>query len=223
MQSLNVQQSCFSRARADTERFRHSAKSFWGTEVVGAAAFAAIGFILTPPDASKIGQAAYPGVGIVLGFVLVFGSVFLWNLFRAPYRQRDEARVALQAIPGSPTTPILVEPQLFFSNLFCSDFGYGGEGNFGGLDVSKRYGYVSAIASAESEMTITRIALMLDGQENPAVRWNAREIGPGNYLCSFPVEIAKIVGVGRHEARIVAFASGKSWRSPDFMVEVPSR
>gem|GEM_PF-4380406 len=157
--------------------------------------------------------------------IVILGLVSIWvgATVAAPYRQRNEARAALQAIPGSSTAPILADPQLFFSNLFCNGFGYGGEGNFGGLDSSKWYGDVSALAHAQSKMTITQIALVIDGHELPATRWNTYEVGVGNYLCSFPVEIAQTIGAGRHEANVLAFANGKSWKSPHFLVEVPRR
>lgn len=93
-------ESAFHRAWRDTDKFRRSAKSFWMFEVVGAAMFGIIGaigaFWLTPQSASPFQQNSYPaiggGIGIIVGFITVFALVFVWNLFRAPYRQRNEAR-----------------------------------------------------------------------------------------------------------------------------------
>lgn len=129
----------------------------------------------------------------------------------------------LSAVPGSPTAPILAESQLFFSNLMCHDFAHGGQGNFGGLDSSKKYAYVSSIANAQSEMAITKIALIIDDLEYPAVGWRTLEVGgSGNYLCAFKIEITPTTGLGKHEAKIVAFANGKSWQSPCFDIDIPS-
>ncbi len=55
-----------------------------------------VGWRLTPLDVTPLWQVALPaiggGVGIVLGVGFVYGIVFAWNLLRAPYRQRNEAR-----------------------------------------------------------------------------------------------------------------------------------
>ena len=93
-------EAVFKRAYKETEKFRNSAKSFWSFEIVGAAMLglggAYAGYLLMPAQPSSFQQFAYPGfggtVGIIFGLVIVFVSIFLWNLFRAPYRQRDEAR-----------------------------------------------------------------------------------------------------------------------------------
>jgi hypothetical protein len=99
-------ESKFGRAWRDTENFRQSAKSFWIFEVVGAAMFgiigAASGFWLTPQGANPFQQNLYPaiggGIGIIVGFIIVFALVFVWNLFCAPYRQLNETRLALSTL-----------------------------------------------------------------------------------------------------------------------------
>jgi len=48
--------------------------------------------LLLPEESSKLQNALYPGLGVVVGFAAVFLVAFIWNLFWAPYRQRDEAR-----------------------------------------------------------------------------------------------------------------------------------
>ena len=87
------------RAWKDTEGFRQTTKSFLMVEVVGVAAFGVLGGLvgvwLTPTHATTFQHNLYPAVGAfagaVLGFVLVFGLIYVWNLFRAPYRQRNDA------------------------------------------------------------------------------------------------------------------------------------
>ncbi len=93
-------QSSPKRAWQDTEYFRQSAKSFWGVEVVGATVFGVVGafggFLLTTKDTPSFWQFAYPtiggAIGIISGFVITFFLIYAWYLFRAPYKQRNEAR-----------------------------------------------------------------------------------------------------------------------------------
>jgi hypothetical protein len=98
-----LQQSAFSRAKEDTALFRHSTKSFWLFEIIGVAMFGLgggyLGYDIMPLMATSFDQFIYPSigavVGIILGATIVFGFAYLWNLFRAPYKQRNEARVEL--------------------------------------------------------------------------------------------------------------------------------
>jgi len=87
-------QTSWRRALSDSESFRHSGRFFWGCEVLGAAAFAAIvTYFFLPNDPSRSESAIYPLGGVVIGFAAAYTLIYLWNLFRAPYRQRDEARM----------------------------------------------------------------------------------------------------------------------------------
>jgi hypothetical protein len=88
------------RAWKDTESFRKDSKLwFWGVEVVGSALFGVVGGLLggyyIPPNANVFWQNAYPtigsAIGLIIGFIIVFIGILLWNLFRTPYRQRNEA------------------------------------------------------------------------------------------------------------------------------------
>lgn len=100
----NTHESSWHRASTDAEKFRKDSKLwFWGVEIVGAASFGLIGSLIggniTPSDASKFWQNAYPGIGgaigVISGFLLAFMGIFVWNLFRAPYRQRNEAYIEI--------------------------------------------------------------------------------------------------------------------------------
>ncbi len=55
-----------------------------------------LGVVLTPDTSTKLEQALYPGIGILVGFVLPYLLVLSWYLFRTPYKQRDEARREVQ-------------------------------------------------------------------------------------------------------------------------------
>ena len=101
MEEYTPNQTAYQRASQDTESFRKSGFSYWALEVVGAAVFgvigAFVGYGLTPSGASSLWQFGLPtiggAVGIVVGFGIVFIVIFGWNLYRAPYRQRNEARI----------------------------------------------------------------------------------------------------------------------------------
>lgn len=95
-------ESAWHRANKDTEKFRRNSKwYFWLVEIVGGGAVfgiigGLIGWNLMPPNASTYQQNAYPligaGIGVVIGFALAFVLIFTFNLVRAPYLQRNEAR-----------------------------------------------------------------------------------------------------------------------------------
>lgn len=85
------------RASKDTENFRNSSKWwFWGVDVLGSAALAAIttALIINTLPNWVVGVLTF--VVFVFGMAVIYGLIYLWNLFRAPYQQRNEARTALQ-------------------------------------------------------------------------------------------------------------------------------
>ena len=67
------------------------------------------GFRLTPEAATEGESLIYRtgggALGVVAGLVGVFLLIMAWTFWRAPYRQRDEAR---QAIDDSATSPLVV-------------------------------------------------------------------------------------------------------------------
>ena len=94
-----LKESVWRRAWKDTDNFRSSAKFFWIAEVMGAAVAGVIGGMVgawfIPESSTEFQQYFYPAAGaaagVVSGFVVVFALIFVWHLFRAPYRQRDDA------------------------------------------------------------------------------------------------------------------------------------
>ena len=78
---MDTTESVLRRAWNDTECFRKSPLAFFGVEIVGALVFAGIGYCLTRDTPSKAEAIFYPGMGVVLGFVFIYGVIFLWNLF----------------------------------------------------------------------------------------------------------------------------------------------
>lgn len=117
-------ETCWQRACRDTERFRKSGWSFWAWEVVGVAVFgvvgAFVGYWLTPLDSNPFGQFAYPtiggGIGVVVGFVVVFSLIFGWNLYHAPYRQRNEARTKVEQYEQEKNNPNIEVKPLILDN-----------------------------------------------------------------------------------------------------------
>ncbi len=101
-----LNQSSPRRAWEDTERFRNTPVFFWGLEIVGASVLGLgggyIGFLLTPENAIPIQGFMYPAigsvVGIIIGLLIVFLFIYAWNLYRAPYKQRNEARLTLEKL-----------------------------------------------------------------------------------------------------------------------------
>jgi hypothetical protein len=100
-------ESIWHRASKDTERLRRSKKWYWAVDVMGGGAvFAGIGgwlgWRLTPLDATISTQVIWPlvgtGIGVILGVAFIYGLVFIWYLFRAPYRQRNEARNKVETL-----------------------------------------------------------------------------------------------------------------------------
>ena len=89
-------ESSIRRAVADTfVGAIHTARHFWVVEVLGGGALGAfLGVWLTPPNATRLEQLAYPVIGVIIGIGIPLAFLLLWNLHTAPYRQRDEATEA---------------------------------------------------------------------------------------------------------------------------------
>ena len=65
-----------------------------------------VGFLLTPTNVTDTQRFLYPAMGgvggVIIGLGIGFLGIYMWHLFRAPYRQRNEARklVKQQRIPS---------------------------------------------------------------------------------------------------------------------------
>ena len=97
------------RANKDTKRFRKNSQVwFWGVEVVGSGAIAGLtGGILWNRNALQGWQVGLITFGVFVGgFFLIYGLVFLWNLFRAPYHQRNEARAKVDQYEREHNKPV---------------------------------------------------------------------------------------------------------------------
>ena len=87
-------ESSWARAGRDTDNFRSKRLWFWGVEVVGSGAIAGLTALLLWDRSTLPGwEVGLITFGVFVGgFFLIYGMVYLRFLFRAPYRQRDEAR-----------------------------------------------------------------------------------------------------------------------------------
>jgi len=120
-------ESSFRRAWNQTESFRKdSAWWFWGAGVLSVLAFGAVGgwvgFKLIPDMATRNQDFWYPAIGGIVGAFLGLGGAYililLWNLHRAPYRQRDEALRRVDQLESE-----LEGPKLF--DVLCPTFTLG--------------------------------------------------------------------------------------------------
>jgi hypothetical protein len=91
--------SAWHRAFRDAENFRNSSKWwFWGVDVLGSAALAAVTAALTISTLPNLLVGVLTFFTFVLGMVFIYGIIYLWNLFHAPYRQRNEARQIIEQL-----------------------------------------------------------------------------------------------------------------------------
>lgn len=104
-------QSSWSRAKQDTISAQKTARFMWGGEGVLAVGGGAWLAQIAPLGASTleiVGRSVIGGLGGLLTAVFL---IFVWNLFRAPYKQRNEARILLRAKPKP--APLLNRQELF--------------------------------------------------------------------------------------------------------------
>ena len=88
------------RASEDTEEFRSKRGWFLVVEVVGSGVLSGLAAgILWDRSTLKGWQVGLITFGVFVGgFFIIYGLIFLWNLLRAPYRQRNEARVEVEKL-----------------------------------------------------------------------------------------------------------------------------
>jgi len=81
----------FNRAWSDTKGSIHKIYFFWLVEVIATGLGVFVGTIITPQDSSNIVSAAYPVLGGVIGVLVGFSLIFIFNILLAPYRLLKEA------------------------------------------------------------------------------------------------------------------------------------
>ena len=104
------------RARRDTARGANSLVFVLVTAFFGAAV-AVVAAVLVANDASVPTRALSAALAAAGGTVVALTVFFAWNLARAPFRQRDEARDALRLARGNVDAPHLPEFAEEFSDF----------------------------------------------------------------------------------------------------------
>lgn len=80
------------RAYSDTVSAQKTARFMWGGEAVLATGGGAWLVAIAPEGISDFEQIVRAIIGGLIGLVAALLLILIWNLFRAPYRQRNEAR-----------------------------------------------------------------------------------------------------------------------------------
>ena len=91
MGSHSVCRLTLSRAWSDTKSSLHKIYFFWLVEVIATGLGVFIGTVLTPEDSSSVVSAIYPVSGGIIGVLVGFFLIFIFNLVLAPYRLLREA------------------------------------------------------------------------------------------------------------------------------------
>ncbi|MBI4287805.1 MAG: hypothetical protein HY671_05185 [Chloroflexi bacterium] len=224
-------ESVWSRARKDTEHFRQSTKSFWALEVVGTAMFGLVGGFVghwrIPVDATSEQQFWYPGIGatigVILGFVLVFAFIFAWHLFRAPYRQRNEALAEIASLTqGKAENKERHYSIVWYREKWWLKDSAGGRTNYWD---NEKDGTVLLLEGSVTVMLTRRIIqvesviLCLGGKLYPS-DWESQ----GFYtteervmLFDIPLDTPR----GKRTARLQCIVDGSQYETEPFTIEVP--
>jgi hypothetical protein len=94
-----TKQSSWGRAKQDTISAQKTARFIWVGQAVLAVAGGTWLAQIAPLGASTAEIAGRSVIGGLCGLFVAVILIFAWNLFRAPYRQRDEARKKLSQTP----------------------------------------------------------------------------------------------------------------------------
>lgn len=96
---MQEQESAGARAWKDTETFRGSLLFFIGVEVIGLFVFAgAASLLFLKKNSSLEAQIIVPFIGAIIGLAAAYTVIFMVNLVRAPYRQRNESEASRAAL-----------------------------------------------------------------------------------------------------------------------------
>ncbi|OGO22297.1 MAG: hypothetical protein A2144_00445 [Chloroflexi bacterium RBG_16_50_9] len=105
-----LKQSSWGRAKRDTISAQKTVRFMWGGEGVLAVAGGTWLAQIAPLGATTleiVGRSVIGGLGGLLTAILI---IFAWNLFRAPYKQRNEARLRNQTLEEERIPKVTVSP-----------------------------------------------------------------------------------------------------------------
>jgi hypothetical protein len=188
-------------------------------EIVGGAVFGVVGgfggYWLTPSGSSAFGEFAYPtigaGVGVVLGFLIVFTLIFLWNLFRAPYKLLDQATIELQGIQRT----LAIEEQKK-QDEFTFEFDAHSLTTTAALN--KLFLGVSFFSPAT--VIVENLYLEIDGKRVQPINWTQFKLKNAhreNYEFNLP-EVRAMVSTEKKDAQFVAIVDGQEHRTRPFKI-----
>jgi len=187
---------------------------FWSVQVVAMGLLAYVGSILIPEGAGKYISYAYPAVGAVIGAIVGFAIIFIINLLLAPYRQRNEARMALMAIPGAtPNAPKLPHPPELHITYLKHKLG---------VDNGVPIITVWAEYRPTGTMRVEAVELCLVGKRISSLDWKVYEVKQDLWITSDnKFNLLAGISPGEHDAELFALANGDWWRSQPFPITLP--
>lgn len=94
-----LNQSSWRRAKQDTISAQKTARFMWGGESVLAVAGGTWLAQIAPTGAPTLEIVVRSVIGVLGGLVITILLIFIWNLFRAPYRHLNEAIALLMTKP----------------------------------------------------------------------------------------------------------------------------
>jgi len=160
--------------------------------------------IFTPEDSSRFVSAAYPTAGAIIGAIVGFGIIYLIMLFRAPYKQRNEARMALISTPGAtPNSPKVASPELHFDHI---DY------KFIGDDPPLLFIHWDVMPTGNMHLEQAEIEIL--GRTIPFADWKTETISPSvTFGFTNHCEIKGKLSTGNHDIRILVYANRQWWAS----------
>lgn len=202
-------QTATSRALNDTRSYsKQRSKFMWGCETSFAAAGGTWSALVAPSSASNIEivvRTVIGGlVGGVVGFIILAIMIFVWNLYRAPYKQRDEARRALELIPGATAnSPKVALPELHFAKV---SYHYESDSHD---EVN-----INVLPVATGSMKLERAKVELSGEEIHCHDFSTLELWPGQtYSFGLRCKLPKDLPKGEHSIRIKIYSNNQWWAS----------
>ncbi len=204
MEEKPLTQSSSRRAWEDTKRSFHSIMFFWGVEVAVVSGFIYLATILTPEDASRFVSGGYQIAGAIIGAVVGFGIIYLVMLFRAPFKQRNEARIALISTLGAtPNSPKVASPELHFEHI---DYKFVGD--------NPPLLLINFDAMPTGSMYLEQAKIEILGGMIPFTDWETCDISPSvSRIFTNHCEIKGGLPMGNHEIRIQVYANREWWAS----------
>jgi len=136
------------------------------------------------------------------GMLMLLGAVFLVSLLFAPYRQRNEARMALMAIPGAtPNAPKLPHPPELHITYLKHKLG---------VDNGVPIITVWAEYRPTGTMRVEAVELCLVGKRIPSLDWEVLDISQDLwYKPDNKFKVPDGISPGKHDAKLAAFVNGE--------------